>query len=225
MMISFQNVSRTYQMYGGSSITPVRSVDMDINKGEFVLIIGRSGSGKTSLLNLAAGLIRPTAGKIFIKGTDIGGLNDLEISSLRAGTIGMVFQFPSLIPSMNAIENTVLSASFKSGARDTAGERAVALLDMLGLKARLKFLPRQLSAGEQKRVVLARALMNEPEILLADEPTSDLDELTERYIMSVLRELHSRGITILMVTHSTELITYASRVLKMEASKLVELGS
>ena len=223
-MISFQNVSRTYHLDGESSITPVRGINLTVNRGEFVLLIGRSGSGKTSLLNLAAGLIKPTSGKIFIKGTDIWSLTDRQLSSLRASTIGFVFQFPSLIPSLNVLENTVLAdfIQLQEWRRVSARERAAVLLSKLGLGERMGVYPKQLSAGEQKRVVLARALMNRPEILLADEPTSDLDERTEQEIMSVLRELHSGGTTILMVTHSTELIPYANRTLRMEEGNLVD---
>jgi ABC-type lipoprotein export system ATPase subunit len=224
-MISFQNVSRAYYLDEGSSIMPVRDVNLNVNRGEFVLLIGRSGSGKTSLLNLAAGLIRPMEGKVLIKSTDIRVLTDRQLSSLRASTIGFVFQFPSLIPSLSIIENTLLPTTFASGVvKVSARKNALSWLDRLGLGERLKALPRQLSAGEQKRAALARALINEPEILLADEPTSDLDEQTEREIMSVLKELHSAGTTILMVTHSTELIPYVDRTLKLEGGNLVNFA-
>jgi putative ABC transport system ATP-binding protein len=223
-MILLDNVSRIYRVDEESVITPVRGVTLNVEGGEFVLLVGRSGSGKTSLLNLAAGLIRPTSGKIFIKGTDIWSLTDRQLSALRARSIGFVFQFPSLIPSLSVLENTILAASFGSApAGDGIRERATALLERLRVGDRLGAFPRQLSAGEQKRVVLARALMNEPGILLADEPTSDLDELTERDIMAVLRELHTRGTTILMVTHSTELIPFADRALKMEDGNITEI--
>ena len=189
------------------------------------MLTGRSGSGKTSLLNLAAGLLRPTSGKVFIKGTDIWSLTDRRLSSLRAGTIGFVFQFPSLIPSLTALENVVVPVSFGPGTRGVSARRnAAAWLERLGLAGRLEVYPRQLSAGEQKRVVLARALMNHPEILLADEPTSDLDERTEREIMSVLRELHSGGTTILMVTHSTGPEPFVDRTLKLEEGNLVDFA-
>jgi ABC-type lipoprotein export system ATPase subunit len=223
-MLSFLNVTRTYHLDRESSITPVRSVNLNVSRGDFVLLVGRSGSGKTSLLNLAAGLIKPTSGKILVKDADIWGLSDRELSLLRARTFGFVFQFPSLIPSLNVLENTALPTSFGTRLpKDAARRRAAELLNKLGLGRRLEVLPKQLSAGEQKRVVLARALMNGPELLLADEPTSDLDELTERDIMAVIQELHSSGTTILMVTHSAELIPYADRALKMEDGNLVEI--
>jgi putative ABC transport system ATP-binding protein len=225
-MIKLQNVTRTFNTDEESAITPVHNVNLSVDRGEFVLLIGRSGSGKTSLLNLVAGLIRPTSGKVFIKDTDISVLTDRQLSTLRAGTLGFVFQFPSLIPALNVLENTVLPISFSLKWRqNTARDHAITLLNKVGLGGRMGALPRQLSAGEQKRVVLARALMNRPEILLADEPTSDLDELTEKDIMVILKELHSAGTTILMVTHSTELIPYSNRALKMEEGNIVDITS
>jgi len=221
-MISLNNVTRSYILDGGSSITPVSHVNLHINRGEFVLLVGRSGSGKTSLLNLAAGLIKPTSGKITIKDADLWQLTDRQQSALRASTIGFVFQFPSLIPTLNVLQNTALPSTFTRLSKYVALERATAALNKVGLGKRLGSFPKQLSAGEQKRVVLARALINEPEILLADEPTSDLDESTEHDIMEVLKELHGDGMTILMVTHSAELMPYASRVLKMEEGNLFE---
>jgi ABC-type lipoprotein export system ATPase subunit len=224
-VITLKNVSRTYLLDGGASLTPVRGIDLTVGRGEFVLLVGRSGSGKTSLLNLAAGLLRPTTGRVFIKGTDIWGLTDRQLASLRAGTIGFVFQFPSLVPSLNVVENTVLPTSFASRTgKDSVRDHAAAWLGRLGLGDRMLSFPKQLSAGEQRRVVLARALMNRPEILLADEPTSDLDERTEQEIMSVLGELHAAGLTILMVSHSTGLIPDVDRTLRLEEGHLVELG-
>jgi ABC-type lipoprotein export system ATPase subunit len=222
-MISFQNVTRKYRLDADSSVTPVRDVSLTVDRGEFVLLMGRSGSGKTSLLNLAAGLIKPTSGKVFIKESDICDLTDRQLSALRARTIGYVFQFPSLMPALNVLENTALPASFNSGLeKRVARERAAGLLRKLGLGERMGVFPRQLSAGEQRRAVLARSLMNQPEILLADEPTSDLDERTEIEIMDILREVHSGGATILMVTHSTGLVPYADRALMMEEGSIVD---
>jgi len=220
-MISMRNVSREYRLDGGV-ITPVRDVSLEITPGEFVLLIGRSGSGKTSLLNLAGGLLRPTRGEVFIKGTDIWTLTDRQLAGLRAAVIGFVFQFPNLIPTLTVMENTLLPISFNTkGKKSEAYNKAVRWLEKLGMEKRLRSFPGQLSAGEQKRAVLARALMNDPEILLADEPTSDLDEQTEHEIMSVLNDLNAGGLTIFMVTHSSELIPQASRALRLEEGKLV----
>jgi ABC-type lipoprotein export system ATPase subunit len=225
-MISFTNVSRTFYLDEEAPVTPVCGLNLTVSRGEFVLLTGRSGCGKTTLLNLAAGLLKPTSGTILIKNTDIQNLTDEQLSSIRARNIGFVFQFPSLIPSLTVLENTYLPAAFNLKIKtNSSRERAALLLNELGLGKRMGVLPRQLSAGEQKRAVLARALMNEPEILLADEPTSDLDEQTEQDIMTMLRELHANGTTILMATHSAGLIPYANRTLKMEEGNLVEFKS
>lgn len=215
-MISLKNVTREYPLDEQTVITPVNDVSLTVNKGDFLLIIGRSGSGKTTLLNLAAGLLRPNQGQVLIDGVDPWKLSDGEQSRLRSRKMGYIFQFPSLIPSLSALENVVLPAGFaqvhENGYRQ---QRAEELLKMLGLEERMGAYPRQLSAGEQRRVVIARALMNEPEVLLADEPTSDLDVQTEREIMDVLKRIHASGVTIVMVTHSLDLVPYATRTVRM----------
>jgi putative ABC transport system ATP-binding protein len=217
MNISLLNTSREYELDNKNKITPVNNVNLVINDGEFILIVGRSGSGKTTLLNLIAGLIRPTNGKVLINDIDPWTLNDKKLSVFRSQTMGYVFQYPSLIPSLTVIENVKLPTTFTG--RDghaSANDRAVHLLEMLGIGNKLNMLPKQLSAGEQRRVVIARALVNRPRVLLADEPTSDLDMQTEKEIMSLFQEIHAEGVTIIMVTHSLELISYATMALKME---------
>jgi ABC-type lipoprotein export system ATPase subunit len=222
-MINMQSVSKTFYQEAAPAVTPVQAVNLQVKNGEFVLLTGRSGSGKTTLLNLAAGLIKPTSGKVLIDDANIWDLTDRQLSALRLQKTGFVFQFPSLIPSLSVMENTILPYSFgMKDERHLIQKRAVDLLEKLGLAERTRAFPGQLSAGEQKRAVLARALMNKPEILFADEPTSDLDELTEREIMSVLRDLHAGGTTILMVTHNTELIPFANRIIRIEGGNLVE---
>jgi ABC-type lipoprotein export system ATPase subunit len=155
---------------------------------------------------------------------DVWTMTDRELSALRARQIGFIFQFPSLLPSLSVLENVTLPSRFAGGNRGIdVQDRAVKLLETVGLAERMEVYPRQLSSGEQKRVVIARALINQPSILLADEPTSDLDEQTEHEIMSLLKEIHSGGLTIVMVTHNLDLVTYASRVMKMENGSLVDL--
>jgi len=222
-IISLRNVTRDYKIDEKTVITPVHQVSLDVDGGEFIIIIGRSGSGKTTLLNLAAGLIRPTSGEVFISDIDLWSLGDKRLSLLRNRKIGFVFQFPSLLPSLSSLQNVALPAFLgsKNGRRD-AYARAAQSLETMGLSERLRSFPRQLSSGEQKRVVIARALINQPEILLADEPTSDLDQQTESEIMSLLLEINKTGVTIVMVTHGLELIPLATRTLKMENGLLRE---
>jgi len=225
-MISIRNVTRRYKLDENTIIEPVSNVSLEIHRGEFIIIIGRSGSGKTTLLNLMAGLIKPSAGQILTDGVNLQGMNDRELSRLRSREIGFVFQFPSLLPSLKLIDNVRFPHTFISGGKkQDVTERACRLLEMVGLAEKLECLPRQLSAGEQKRAVIARSLINEPQVLLTDEPTSDLDEKTEKEIMSLMMTIRSAGVTVVMVTHNLQLIPYASRAFKMENSTLTEVST
>jgi ABC-type lipoprotein export system ATPase subunit len=222
-MIELKDVTKTYQLGKGHPVTAVDGASLEIRQGEFVLIVGRSGSGKTTLLNLAAGLTRPTSGQVLMESTDLWGLTDEQQSFLRSQRIGFVFQFPSLLPALTVHENVILPTAFGSKLDPPAArERACQLLQKVGLGDKLLAYPRQLSAGQQQRVVIARALMNQPIMLLADEPTSNLDERTEVEIMDLFRELHlSMGITIVMVTHTRQLAPYGTRAVEMAEGRIV----
>ena len=222
-MITLNEVTKTYPLGKGNSVTALHGVSLEISQGEFVIIVGRSGSGKTTLLNLAAGLTRPTSGKILLDGTDLWDLTDQQQSFLRSQRFGFVFQFPSLLPSLTVHDNVILPTVFGSK-QDThqVHERAIQLLQKVGLEDKLAAYPRQLSAGQQQRVVIARALINQPQLLLADEPTSNLDEKTELEIMDLFRDLHaSMGITIVMVTHTRQLVSYGTRAVEMANGQIV----
>lgn len=219
-MIKLVNVTKEFNL-DEQVITPVRDVSLEIGKGEFVIIIGRSGTGKSTLLNLVAGLIRPSSGSVLVEGRDLAGLSDKEMSRLRSREMGYVFQFPSLLPALTIRDNIAMPSTFSAEKnRQGSPKRAEELAQMLGLGERLECYPRHLSAGEQKRAVIARALMNQPRILLADEPTSDLDERTEKEIMGLLKQIHDSGVTILMVTHSLGLVPYATRAYSMDKGQL-----
>jgi len=242
-MIELHDVSKTYTIAKGRSVPAVQGVTLQVERGEFLVITGRSGSGKTTLLNLVAGLARPTSGRVLLDGVEIWKLPDAEQSRLRNEKIGFVFQFPSLMPSLTALENVLLPTLFAAGpgaegatagraalpvpgrhgtGQAEAQQRARQLLDEVGLSDKLEAYPRQLSAGQQQRVVIARSLMNRPELLLADEPTSDLDEQTEHEIMSTFQAIHARtGVTILLVTHSTQLVSFGTRALRMQSGQIV----
>lgn len=223
-MIVFENVTKIYPMSKENQVVAVQEVSLEIPRGEFLVITGRSGSGKTTLLNLAAALTRPTSGKVLFEGVDWWSLSDRQQSLKRNQKIGFVFQFPSLLPSLNTLENVVLATIFDhSRTHKKAYNRAIELLDTLGLADKLDAYPRQLSAGQQQRVVIARALLNQPELLLADEPTSDLDEQTETEIMEFFKQIHaSREITIVLVTHSTQLVHYGTLSVQMAAGHLLK---
>jgi len=219
-MIKLDNVTKEFNL-DEQVITPVRDVSLEVGKGEFVIIIGRSGTGKSTMLNLVAGLIRPSSGRVLVEGRDLAQLSDREMSRLRSREMGYVFQFPSLLPSLSIRDNIAMPSTF-SADKNSKGSprRAEELLEMLGLGERMECYPRHLSAGEQKRAVIARSLMNEPRILLADEPTSDLDERTESEIMGLLKQIHDNGMTILMVTHSLALVPYATCAYSMDKGQL-----
>jgi ABC-type lipoprotein export system ATPase subunit len=216
-MIALRDVTKTYQVGKEITVTAVRGVSLNVERGEFVIITGRSGSGKTTLLNLAAGLARPTSGEVLLGDVNLWSLSDRELSLLRNRKIGFVFQFPSLLPSLTVLENVALPTMFGTNHRDQDPyERAAQLLDTVGLSDKLSAYPRQLSAGQQQRVVIARALISQPQVLLADEPTSNLDEQTEREIMDLFRDIHAKtGVTIIMVTHTTQLVSYGTRAIAM----------
>jgi ABC-type lipoprotein export system ATPase subunit len=216
-MITLQDVTKTYPLARTAPVQAVRGVSLQIERGEFVILTGRSGSGKTTLLNLAAGLTRPSSGSVRFEGTDLQSLPEEQRARLRSQKIGFVFQFPSLLSSLTVLENVQLPVIFAGGrAADQRAGRAAELLETVGLADKLHVYPRQLSAGQQQRVVIARALINQPDLLIADEPTSDLDEQTEREIMQLFKQFFlENGLTILMVTHTSELVPYGTRALEM----------
>ena len=222
-MIVLQNVAKTFLTKEGAPVPAVKDVSLTVRKGEFVILTGRSGSGKTTLLNLAAGLTRPTAGEVRLGDVNLWQLSDREQAALRSRKIGFIFQFPSLLPSLSVIENVLLPLNFSKNGTSGAAERAKQLLATVGLTDKMGAYPRQLSAGQQQRVVIARSLVNQPEILLADEPTSNLDEQTEQEIMELVRGVHvSTSITILLVTHTSQLVSYGTRALEMAEGMLRE---
>lgn len=218
-MIQASGITKTFGTLNGE-VSAVDNVSLTIAPGEFVLILGRSGSGKSTLLAILAGLIHPTTGAVRIHGQEIGNLKEDKTAEVRAREIGFVFQFSGLIPTLTALENVMLPTLFcpdGSGSRS----RAVDLLHKLGLAERADAYPATLSSGEMKRVAIARALINGPSILIADEPTGDLDVDSEMEIMEHFRHLNREGTTIVMVTHNPDLLPYATRVYGMARGKLV----
>lgn len=219
-MIELRAASRIYETAAGRVIA-VDNVSLTVSKGEFVAIVGHSGSGKTTLVSLMGGLTRPTSGNVIVAGKDIWTLDNAGLARLRSEQIGFCFQFSSLISSLDSLDNVRLPARFaKAEKAGSSAERAQELLELVGVKEKAKAFPQELSGGQQRRVAIARALVNEPRIILADEPTGDLDEATEADIMSLFEELNKRGVTIVMVTHSSALAERAGRVLTMNAGML-----
>jgi ABC-type lipoprotein export system ATPase subunit len=222
-MIILDNVTKVYTMSKEQQVTAVRDVSLAVVRGEFLIVTGRSGSGKTTLLNLAAGLTPPSAGRVAWQDVDLWRLSDQQRSHLRHERLGFVFQFPSLLPALTVLENVILPTTFRRGGDPSGSHKhARELLHTVGLDDKLNAYPRQLSAGQQQRVVVARALLNQPQVLLADEPTSDLDERTEREIMDLFQAIHAgTGVTIVLVTHTTQLVSYGTRHLRMAEGRVL----
>ena len=219
-MIQLRAVSKTVTS-GTEPLTILHPLTLEIPRGQFVAIVGPSGSGKSTLLGLIAGLDAPTSGDVLIDGVNITRLSEDALAKLRGEKVGFVFQFFHLIPSLTAHENVSVPMEI-AGAADPRG-RAKTLLDEVGLTGRAHHYPSQLSGGEQQRVALARALANDPPIVLADEPTGNLDSTNGRHILGLLRNIHqSRGTTIVLVTHDTELAAIADERLMLRDGRVVE---
>src|SRR5579872_7089974 len=222
LAIRIENLSRHYRM-GEALIRAVDGISMQIASGEFVALLGTSGSGKSSLLNLIAGLDHPTSGTVVVKENDLAKFSREELAKYRLHTVGMVFQSFNLIPSMTLLENVELPLRFAEVERDKRNGLARKALDRVGLGARVRHRPTELSGGEQQRASLARALINQPRLLLADEPTGNLDSHTGTEVMNFIREFNeSMGMTVVMVTHERALAEqYAKRLVFLADGKLV----
>jgi putative ABC transport system ATP-binding protein len=208
---------------GSATIRAVDGISIDVPEGEFVALLGASGSGKSSLLNLIAGLDSPSSGSVAVEGKDLGRLSREELAQYRRHVVGMVFQSFNLVPRMSVLENVELPLRFAEVERGKRAELATRSLERVGLAGRLRHRPIELSGGEQQRVALARALVNGPKILLADEPTGNLDSKTGTEVMDLIRKLnHSMRMTVVLVTHEQALAEkYASRLISLADGKLI----
>jgi putative ABC transport system ATP-binding protein len=218
--ISCKNIVKRYRR-GGERIEVLHHLDLDVSGGDFLALMGPSGSGKTTLLNLIGGLDRPDGGDIRAAGTVIGGLSAGELSQWRARHIGFVFQFYNLMPTLTAARNVELPLLLTPLSRDVRRRRVSVVLDLVGLGARADHKPGQLSGGEQQRVAIARAMVADPDILVCDEPTGDLDRQTADEILRLLQLLNQRGKTVVMVTHDARAADHATRILHMDKGTLV----
>jgi putative ABC transport system ATP-binding protein len=220
-MISLQGVSKIYRNHA-QDIQALGSTDLDIRSGEFVMIVGRSGAGKSTLLGIAGGLLKPSSGQVCLQDQSLWSADEKTRAGIRARQIGFVFQNASVINSLSLLENVMLPTLFAESSPAMDRERGLELLDRIGLRDRAQAHPDQISGGEKRRVAVASALMNEPPLLLADEPTGELDPETEAQIMALLKQTNEQGTTILLVTHDHHLTDFASRVLSMEQGQLRE---
>ncbi len=219
--LHIENLSKTYTV-DDSTFVGVDNISLSINRGEFLSIVGHSGSGKTTLVSLIGGILKPTAGRVLLEGVDICTLDDDKLSEYRAQRIGFMFQFASLLPILTARENVLLPGIFSPDTKTDNAKVARDLLEMVGIGEKLDSYPSQLSGGQQRRVAIARALLNNPDIILADEPTGDLDEDTEAEIMHLFEEINKKkGVTIILITHNLELAGKAQKKLRMTKGQLV----
>ena len=221
-IIKTENLSKSFKR-GSNTLFAVKNVNFTLEEGDFVNIIGRSGSGKSTFLNLLSGLLKPTEGKIFAKGKDMSDFSDREISKYRNEVIGFVPQSLGTLPNLNVLENVSLPYYlFKRD--DSAYEKAAMLLDEMGILHLKDDFPKNLSGGELKRVLIARSMINSPELLILDEPTSDLDKNTTMEIMDLLKKINSKGTALIIVTHELDILKYGNTLYQMEDGSLIKKG-
>ena len=220
-LVSLRNIVKGYRR-GQQTVPVLTGITFDIMAGEFLALMGPSGSGKSTLLNLIAGIDRPDSGQLIVAGEDIGQLGEADLADWRALHVGFIFQFYNLMPVLSALENVELPLLLKDMSRAERRERAELALSMVGLADRMAHLPSELSGGQQQRVAIARALITDPTLIVADEPTGDLDRVTAAEVLDLLDELHRElGKTIVMVTHDPKAAARAGRLIHLEKGVLV----
>lgn len=218
--IELSAVRKVY-VTGAGEFVALRCIDLRVKPGEFVAVVGKSGSGKSTLINMIAGIDRPTSGEVWVAGTPVHTLNENQIAVWRGRTVGVVFQFFQLLPTLTALENVMIPMDFCNVHKvEERPERAMALLELVGVGEQADKLPSALSGGEQQRVAIARSLANDPVLLVADEPTGNLDDQTASSVIDLFGDLARRGKTILMVTHDMDLARRSSRIVTMSAGHI-----
>lgn len=221
--MSLIEIKDMYKIYnpGENEVRAIDGVNLTIEHGEFVAIIGQSGSGKSTLMNMLGLLDIPTSGKYLLNGRDVEGLSDDELSEIRNKEIGFIFQGFNLITSLTAVENVELPLVYRGMKKEERNELAVSALNRVGLSHRLDHLPKQMSGGQQQRVAIARAVAARPPIILADEPTGNLDSHSGVEVMKILHELHEEGRTIILITHDNDIANEAQRVIRIQDGQIV----
>lgn len=221
-IIEIQNVSKVYKM-GNNTLYALENINLKINKGEFIVIVGPSGSGKSTLMNIVGCLDVPTNGKVFLYDKDITKMKESSLAKLRGKTIGFIFQQFNLMPTLTAQKNIALPLEFQNYSTKEIIKETNRVIDLVDLKNRSKHLPSELSGGQQQRVAIARALSGNPEIILADEPTGNLDSKTGTYIMNFFKTLHKQGKTIILVTHDKNVARYGEKIIHIIDGKIKKI--
>ncbi len=219
-LLKLENVWKTYTL-GKVKVDVLRGVSLEINKGEFVVILGPSGSGKSTLLNMISCLDVPTKGKISFEGENVSSFSEDQLAVVRGKKIGFVFQQFNLLTHLTALQNVVLPTLFQGMTEKESEERGSELLESIGLEMRKHHRPGELSGGEKQRVAIARALINNPDVIVADEPTGNVDSKTGIKIMEIIKELNKKGKTVIVVTHDRDLVSYANRIISIKDGQLV----
>ncbi|MGN0368188.1 MAG: ABC transporter ATP-binding protein [Wujia sp.] len=221
MLLELKNIYKNY-IQGSMEIPALKNVNLSISEGEYVAIMGPSGSGKSTLMNIIGCIDKPTSGSYHLDGVEIETCKDRELSVVRNRKIGFVFQNFNLLPRQSALDNVALPLQYAKVPLKKRKARAKEMLDMVGLSDRISFKPTQLSGGQKQRVAIARAMVAQPKILLADEPTGALDSKSGLQVMELFRTLHEQGVTIIMITHSDEIASYADRVIRIIDGEVFE---
>ncbi|MBQ7707242.1 MAG: ABC transporter ATP-binding protein [Lachnospiraceae bacterium] len=221
MLLEIKNIYKNY-IQGNMEVPVLKDINLSVEEGEYLAIMGPSGSGKSTLMNIIGCIDKPTSGTYMLDGQEINNLKDKELSFVRNKQIGFVFQTFNLMPRQSALENVALPLLYAKVPKRDRKKMCLEALDMVGLSERVNFKPTQLSGGQKQRVAIARAMVNQPKILLADEPTGALDSKSGIQVMKLFRELHERGTTIIMITHSDEIAGYADRMVKIIDGELVD---
>ena len=213
-VISLKNIKREFNL-GDETIHALKEINLDINVNEYVALMGPSGSGKSTLMNILGCLDTPSAGHYFLQGKDVSMSTDNELAAIRNKQIGFIFQTFNLIPRLTTLENVALPLIYAGWSKKDREERALEVLEQVGLANRIKHKPNELSGGQRQRVAVARALINKPSLILADEPTGNLDTKTSYEIMKLFEEIHNNGNTLVVVTHEEDIAAYAHRIVRM----------
>jgi putative ABC transport system ATP-binding protein len=220
VIVRATDVARVYPT-GATPVSALDGVTLEVRRGEFLAVMGPSGSGKSTLLNILGGLERPTRGAIVVDGTDLSAMDEVTLATYRREKVGMIFQAFNLLPRYRVVENVALPLLFAGVTREVRLARARAVLDRLGMGPRAFHLPSQLSGGEMQRTAIARALVTEPSLLLADEPTGNLDSANGEALLALITELHARGQTVVLVTHDAGIASHAQRTIRMRDGRIV----